>query len=177
MRDPVPISHFCYEIFRPVAEALHLNTLPFHIHEVFFSFAFYTIVQRDLSPWLSSRLFPNHYPKLPLRTKINWDIHFTSFVQSIVICTAVITVMCVDAHRIGNTWEDRIWGYTGAGGLVQGMATGYFAWDLMVCTANVNVLGPLDLIHGLAASAVALLGFVSGIPWSPEPFISSCCGC
>ncbi len=29
-------------------------------------------------------------------------------------------------------WEQRIWGYSGAMGLVQAFAAGYFVWDLTV---------------------------------------------
>lgn len=161
MHDPIPIPRSLYDFSRPYAEALHLNTLPLHVHEVLLSFAFYLAVEKVLSPWLSTFFFPNHYPRFSRRTKVNWDIHVTSFVQSILICIAVITVMRVDTRRIGDTWEDRIWGYTGAAGLVQAMATGYFMWDFIVCIVNIKLLGPLDLVHALAAVPVAFLGFVS----------------
>lgn len=64
-----------------------------------------------------------------------------------------------DAERIGETWEDRLYGYSGGAGLVQAMATGYFIWDVMICIVNYSVLGALDLLHGIIAGSVAILGF------------------
>ena len=52
-----------------------------------------------------------------------------------------------------------MYGYSGGAGLVQGMAAGYFMWDLMVCIVNIQILGPLDLLHGIIAGGVSLLGF------------------
>lgn len=57
--------------------------------------------------------------------------------------------------------EGRVWGYTGAGGMVQGFAAGYFLWDLVVCVGNVGVFGWGLLAHAVAALVVFSLGFVS----------------
>lgn len=37
--------------------------------------------------------------------------------------------------------EERVWGYTGATGMIQGFAAGYFLWDVMMSTLHVDVLG------------------------------------
>ena len=57
--------------------------------------------------------------------------------------------------------RERVWGYTGASGIVQGFAAGYFLWDLAICAGNVDVHGPGALLHAASALAVSLLGFVS----------------
>jgi len=58
------------------------------------------------------------------------------------------------------SWEERVWGYTGAAGMIQGMATGYFLWDLMVTLQHVNVFGLGMLAHALSALLVFSFGFV-----------------
>ena len=54
----------------------------------------------------------------------------------------------------------RVWGYTGASGMVQGFAAGYFAWDLMACIKDLDVQGWGALIHAASALVVTSLGFV-----------------
>ena len=61
-------------------------------------------------------------------------------------------------------WAERVAGYTGGGGLVQGFATGYFLWDLFVCARNVSVFGWGLLAHAVAALVVFSLGFVCHDP-------------
>jgi hypothetical protein len=136
-----------------------MSTLPLHAHEVLFFFALYTGIQL-LSPSISPRLFLA-YKKFPRRTRINWDVHVVSFVQSSVINTLALWVMWRDAERGNMDWQERVWGYTGAGGLVQGAATGYFLWDLMVTTMYLPLFGPGMLAHAVSALVVFSLGFVS----------------
>lgn len=54
----------------------------------------------------------------------------------------------------------RVWGYTGASGMVQGFAAGYFLWDLMASVKDVDVHGWGALMHAASALAVTGLGFV-----------------
>ena len=58
-------------------------------------------------------------------------------------------------------WESRVFGYTGAGGMIQGLAAGYFLWDIVICAANLGVFGWGLLAHAIAALAVFSLGAVS----------------
>jgi hypothetical protein len=60
-------------------------------------------------------------------------------------------------------WRGRVWGYTGAGGMIQGFAAGYFLWDLCVSTLHVGIFGWGMLAHAIAALVVFSLGFV-GFP-------------
>ena len=57
--------------------------------------------------------------------------------------------------------RERVWGYTGASGMVQGFAAGYFLWDLVTSAGNMDVHGPGALMHAVSALAVSMLGFVS----------------
>lgn len=54
----------------------------------------------------------------------------------------------------------RVYGYTGGGGLIQAFAGGYFLWDLVVTVQNVGVFGVGMLCHAAAALCVFSLGFV-----------------
>lgn len=66
-------------------------------------------------------------------------------------------------------WEERVWGYTGAGGMVQALAAGYFLWDLGICVKHFRVFGVGLFAHAVAALVVFSFGFVR-----PEPlFLSS----
>ena len=58
-------------------------------------------------------------------------------------------------------WEERVWGYTGAGGMVQALAAGYFLWDLGICVRYFGVFGVGLLAHAVAALVVFSFGFVS----------------
>lgn len=64
-------------------------------------------------------------------------------------------------------WEERVWGYTGASGMIQGFAAGYFLWDLFTCAGNLGVFGWGLLAHAVAALVVFSLGFVSILPTCP----------
>ncbi len=164
MIDPLaPPPPWLVSLTEPLAEALYLPTLPYHIHEVLFAFVLYQTTQSIISPVLSTYLFPSIYPKLTRRTRINWDVHVVSLVQSCLINTLALWVMFTDEERYGmkNSAIERIYGYTGASGLIQGFATGYFVWDLVVSTRYLKIFGPGILAHAVTALAVFSLGFVS----------------
>lgn len=163
MRDPVPPpSPYLFELTKPFADAVSLPTLPYHVHEVLFAFVFYQSIQSIVSPVLSTYLFPEIYPKLKPRTRINWDVHVVSFVQSVLINTAALWVMFTDAERydMKNSAVERVFGYTGASGLIQGLAAGYFLWDLVVSTRYVKMFGVGILAHAVCALLVYSFGFV-----------------
>lgn len=83
-----------------------------------------------------------------------------SFIQSTLINVIAIWVMVVDHERKSMNSEERIWGYTGAAGMVQALAAGYFVWDLYVTGTNLDVFGLGTLAHAVAALLVYTLGFV-----------------
>lgn len=75
MRDPfiAPIP-FLSRAVQPAADYLGLPTLPIHIHEVLFSFLFYSWVNIWGAPIVSQYLFPAQYAKLSKDKKLNWDV-------------------------------------------------------------------------------------------------------
>ena len=63
---------------------------------------------------------------------------------------------------------DRVWGYTGASGMVQGLSAGYFLWDLIESARNVDVHVPGSLAHAASALAVSMLGFVGHLDYGSD---------
>lgn len=154
---------------QPLAQRLALSTLPLHIHEVLFAWAGYHVLFTYASPLLSSHLVPRTYSQLTPRARVNWNVRVVSFVQSCFINAAALAVILGDAQRARMDWRGRIWGYSGAGGMVQGFAAGYFLWDLTVSLQHLRILGPGSLAHAVSALLVTCLGFVSCVPAPPSP--------
>jgi hypothetical protein len=163
MRDPFPFPPIpaLSKAVEPYAERFSMPTLPLHIHEVVGSALFYTFIQTVVSPVLSNKLFPQHYPRHHRAKKANWDTHVVSLVQSLIINGVALWVMFADEERSSMDHEQRIWGYTGGCGIVQALAAGYFLWDVGITLLNLDTFGLGLLAHGVAALSVYILGFVS----------------
>ena len=163
MRDPFPIPPIpaLSKAVQPWADKYGFPTLPLHIHEVVGFALFYTFIQTVVSPVLSTRLFPRHYPAHDRAKKANWDSHVVSLVQSVLVNAVALWVMAVDEERKAMDWQQRIWGYTGACGFVQSMAAGYFIWDLLMTAMHIDVFGLGLLAHAVSALVVYSFGFVS----------------
>jgi hypothetical protein len=163
MHDPFPLPPLPWlsKAVQPFADYFSLTTLPLHIHEVIGSFLVYTFINNIGAPIISKWLFPVRYPKLSAERKINWDVHVVSLAQSTTINILALWVMFTDEERKNMDWRERIWGYTGAAGMIQGLATGYFLWDLMITIQHVKVFGLGMLAHALSALLVFSFGFVS----------------
>ncbi|KAH7336347.1 TLC domain-containing protein [Rhexocercosporidium sp. MPI-PUGE-AT-0058] len=144
---------------KPLADFLALWTLPYHIHEVFAAFVIYQLIFSLISPLASSWFLPRVYHGLPVRRRISWNVHVTSMVQSTFITVMALYVIWTDEERRRMDWIGRIWGYTGAMGVVQGLAAGYFLWDLIASVIHFNVLGPGSLAHAVSALLVTSMGF------------------
>lgn len=149
---------------QPVADFLQLQTLPLHYHEVMGAFCFYHAINKYFSPAFSRRFFPRIYSSFNARTKLNWDVHIVSFVQSVVICGLALWVMFADDERYEMDAQERVYGYTGASGLIQAFAGGYFLWDLVITVQHVRIFGIGMLFHAISALCVFALGFVSQRP-------------
>ena len=164
MLDPVPQpADWLFKFTKPYAEAVELPTLPYHIHEVIFAYLLYQNIELIVSPRLSTWLFPDVYPKLNRRTRINWDVHAVSLVQSLLINTLALWVMFTDEERrdMKHSAIERIHGYTGASGLIQAFAAGYFLWDFIVSTRHIKIFGLGIWFHAVSALVVFGFGFVS----------------
>ena len=167
MLDPLPPPPpWLVNLIKPYSEAFHLPSLPHHIHEVLGAYIMYQTTQSLVSPLISPYLFPEIYPKLTRRTRVNWDVHVVSLLQSLVINTSALYVMLTDQERkdMQASAVERVYGYTGASGLIQGLAAGYFVWDLVVSVRYLKIFGPGILAHAVTAFAVFSLGFVSTCP-------------
>jgi len=161
MLDPFPPIPLLSKAIQPFADYFHLTTLPLHIHEVLGAFLGYTFINVVISPWISKKLFPVKYAKLSPERKLNWDVHVVSLCQSTLINTLAIYVMMNDTDRKDMNAVERVFGYTGASGMIQGLAAGYFLWDLVITLQNVKVFGYGMLAHALSALLVFSFGFVS----------------
>lgn len=95
--------------------------------------------------------------------------------QALFINSVALWVIFTDPQRAvqNGDWRERLWGYNGAGGMVQGFAGGYFLWDVVVSVEHLDVMGVSSLIHAISALGVTCIGFVS-----PSPLLlsSSSCG-
>ncbi|KAK5013181.1 hypothetical protein LTR16_002101 [Cryomyces antarcticus] len=156
---PFPAPLVLQQAIRPFADYFCLTTLPLHIHEVLFFAFFYQAINAYLSPPLSRALFPRAYAALNQRSRINWDVHVVSMLQSLLVCGTALWVIWCDEERGEMNWRGRVWGYTGAGGFLQAMAAGYFLWDLVVSTVHFSVFGAGLWAHAVAALMVFSLGF------------------
>jgi hypothetical protein len=162
MFDPFPLRSppWLRQLVTPLAEYTNLPALPLHIHEILFTALLYQVTLTTISPALSSFLFGQKYLKLSTRNRFNWDVHVVSLVQSILVCFIALYVAYNDKERNAMNWQERVYGYTGALGLVQGFACGYFIWDFYVCTRYFSMFGPGMLAHAVAALNVYIFGFV-----------------
>jgi TLC domain len=163
MLDPFPIppSPWLSKAVQPFSDYFSLTTLPLHIHEVLIAFLGYTFINIYVAPVISIWLFPIKYPRLSPEKKMNWDVHVVSLCQSTLITGLALWVMFVDEERKNMDWKERVWGYTGAAGMIQGLAAGYFLWDLMITIQHVDSFGPGMLAHAFSALTVFSFGFVS----------------
>jgi len=86
-------------------------------------------------------------------------------VQSLLINTLALWVMFTDGERkaMGGSVVERVYGYTGASGLIQGLACGYFLWDLVVSTRYIKIFGLGIWAHAVTALCVFGFGFVSPV--------------
>jgi TLC domain len=161
MLDPFfPPMPWLETLFRPLCDFLSLHTLPLHIHEILYTFVLYHVIFEYLAPPLSGLFLPNSYTKLSYESKLRWNMHCASMVQSVAICVLALSVITVDKERKGMNLEERMWGYTGAAGLVQALATGYFLFDLVVMVRYLKVFGLGMLAHASSCLLTYTLGFV-----------------
>jgi TLC domain len=161
MQGLIPTFPILQRWIQPLAVALDLQALPFHIHEIVVAFTLYHIIFKYLSPLLSAWWFPLQYRKLDRFATLDWNLQCVSMVQSILICSLGLWVIIKDVDRQKADPKMRVWGYSGSAGSVQAFATGYFLWDLVVTLQHLDYLGLPVLIHAFSCLAVYLIGFVS----------------
>lgn len=155
---PIPILQ---QLVTPLCNALHLYSLPLHIHEILAAFAVYHVIFEYIAPPFSGFFLSKQYTGLSRESKLRWNMHCVSMVQSVSISALALWVMSVDKERKSMNLEERMWGYTGAAGMVQALATGYFLFDLTVMIRYLDVFGVGMLTHASSCLITYTLGFVS----------------
>ncbi|GAB7349368.1 hypothetical protein MBLNU459_g8494t1 [Dothideomycetes sp. NU459] len=156
---PIPAPLWLQRAVQPLADRLSLPTLPLHVHEVLIALVGYHVLHTVISPRLSTWLCPQSYPKFNKRTAISWDVHVVSLAQSLLVNSFGLYMILGNQTRSEMNWAGRIWGYDGASGMLQGLAGGYFLWDLYMCTRYINIFGVGMLLHAISAVTVFSLGF------------------
>jgi hypothetical protein len=152
MHDPFfPPNPTLAGLVTPLCDYLHLNTLPLHIHEILVAFGAYHIIFEYLANPLSTFLLPKRYINLSYESKLRWNMHCASMVSSVLICVLALFVTALDNERRNMNLEERMWGYTGAAGLVQA---------LVVMIRYVDVFGLGMLAHASSCLVTYTLGFV-----------------
>lgn len=162
MLDPFPLSNpaFLRKAGDIIAHYTGLQALPYHLHEVLIAASLYQFTMSFIAPIVSNWLVPEQYAKLSPRTRFNWNIHFVSLVQSILICGLSYYVLYHDKERPKMGWQERVYGYTGGLGMVQAFTAGYFVWDFYICARWYKMFGFGMLAHAISALTVYSLGFV-----------------
>ena len=143
-----------------LADRVQLSTLPLHLHEIAGAFLLYDGIYLVVSPLLSAKFAPRTYSHLPRGSQIDWDIRVVSQSQSILISGLALYVIFADPAQHGLNSSGRIWRYSGAVGMVQGLAAGYLLWDVRVSATNMAVLGPSSLAHAISALVVTIIAWV-----------------
>ncbi|RDW77859.1 hypothetical protein BP5796_05711 [Coleophoma crateriformis] len=160
MRDPfISPPAALVALVQPVATSLSLPALAPHLHEVFIGWAVYHVLDRYVSPALSRLLFPRTYGSIDARTRINWDMRVAALTQAVCVSALAVWIKYVDQEVAAMDGKQRLYGYSGGIGMVQGFAAGYFLWDLSVCLTHYRLLGPETLVHATSALVMILLAF------------------
>lgn len=142
----------------PLCQYLNLKTLPLHIHEVLAAFLLYHSIFEYIAPPLSAISF-SRYSKLSDEARLRWNMNCVSFVQSVLISLMAIYVIANDEERWNMNLEERIWGYTGAAGLVQALGTGYFLFDFVIMIRYLKIFGLPMLAHAVSCLVTYTIGF------------------
>jgi len=134
------------------ADALQLPYLPRHLHEIVLAFGLYQFLF-IMSPVISQRC-TRSYKTLDRRTQINWDMHFVSMVQAL-----LILVMSLGVVNDPALSKDRVLGYSEFGGLTYAFAVGYFVWDSIMSIRYVHYFGVGFALHGVASALTFIFAF------------------
>ncbi|KAF2674645.1 hypothetical protein BT63DRAFT_419930 [Microthyrium microscopicum] len=173
MLDPYPLPNppWLRELVTPLAKRAGLHTLPDHIHQVLLAFAIYQATLLWISPLITKIFFAESYAKLSKRTQFNWHVHAVAFIQAIIISGVALWVLAKEQERPHMNWQERIYGYTGALGMVQAFGAGYFVWDLYICIRYYSMFGFGMLAHAISALTVYTTGFYPFVNFYAPVFV------
>ncbi|KAI8982862.1 DUF887-domain-containing protein [Trametes punicea] len=138
---------------QPIARLFNLPHLPVHFPLLVYSFTFFTLVHRVVSPYLSARIFPLSYGKLRSRRAVNqWNIQFVSLFHVFVVLPLALSCFGSDTLK-----ADKLWGWDDKVGRTVAVACGYFLWDALDAIINFDDLG--FLIHGVSCLTLYMMTF------------------
>jgi hypothetical protein len=105
-----------------LSRKLGVPLLPAHIHVAFASFAVGFALQ-----YISSIVSPRIFPRVPQRSKQDWDVHVVAFVHAIwATSTATWILLSPLGERLAR---DKIFAYDMTAGNLFAVSLGYFGWD------------------------------------------------
>jgi hypothetical protein len=102
--------------------------------------AFWTLLQ--LVSFYASRLSPR-YVALPADKQRDWDIRVAAFIHA-----SLASVLALRIQSLPELERDRVFASSPRAAEVLVISSGYFVWDLVVCSLWVNQFGASFLLHG-----------------------------
>ncbi|CEP24582.1 unnamed protein product [Cyberlindnera jadinii] len=141
------------------------QTLDNHIHELVACILFYHAIYLSSSV-LAPMVFAETFRTLPRKTRIDFNIHVVSMIQSVLILFLIIPLF-TDPVLV----NDRVFGYTPYCGFVTTAALGYFIWDAIISLVYVNYFGVSFLVHGVVSACVFYIGLGPFIAYYSGIFI------
>lgn len=148
------LDHDPFLKYRPFPDETD-NLLLQHWHEIAGATIFYFVVMWT-APIINKLVFGSYYTDMKdPKKKLNFDIHFTALVQSII---AVMLSIPMFGHPYFR--EDPIFGTYDFAGMVAAFTCGYFVWDLLYCCIyRYDLSGFQYLFHGFGALVVFMSTF------------------
>jgi hypothetical protein len=147
--------------------ALGLPKLADHAIEVLASLSFYQILYSYLSPQLSQKAFKVRYGQFSTQQRLYWNEGVVSLAQSVVNSLLALVVLAFGDDDARTSADDRMRSYQAHETSVVAIAIGYFIWHTLACAWHRSTFGNLMVLHGVAATLMCSLIFVS-LDYEPE---------
>jgi hypothetical protein len=157
---PQQLEIYSLTVQSAFVHSMGLKSLPLHAGQIVTAAFIYFAIQNILSPFISTILFPQQYPKFDRRTKVLWNVGVVKMIKAPLNCFMCLVAMVKGmktAHAI--TMEGRVWGYWSRGSSVQAIATGFYVFEILISIQYFDVLGLRTFLHAVASSSCSLLAF------------------
>lgn len=133
-----------------------------HIQEIIVLFSVCCLVDRVVSPQISSYLFPGRFASMNLHTKTQWNIRVVALLQSFFISVLTLWVLITDEERASMaSTRERLLSYSKNVGMINGYSMGYYLWDLAAMIQNPGSFSVGMLLHSVCAFALLSVCTVS----------------
>ncbi|KAI1791666.1 DUF887-domain-containing protein [Ganoderma leucocontextum] len=138
---------------QPIARLFSLPHLPDHFPTLVYACLLFTAIHLVISPFLSTRIFPESYGKLRTRRAVNnWNIQVVSLFHVFIVLPLAIS--CFGSETLK---ADKLFGWDERVGVTVSVACGYFLWDALDAMINFDDFG--FLIHGLFCFTLYMMTF------------------